>query len=694
MKDSKQLRPRVYKLQITDDTIRSWNTASRLEWLVTNGIGGYASGSLSGANTRRYHGFLMAALAPPAGRTLLVARIEETVSVEGRIHHLWTNQWWDESISPPGGQGLQAFTLEDGLPVFTYAIGEYLLEKRVWMEPGENLTWAAYTWPKDAPPAILSIRLCMAYRDFHSSQHGSSDWKWKSEIQIDGIGCSPGEGCVHSVVRTHPFTSFTEENAWYWGFLHQRERERGLDDVEDLWVPGSLELALCGGDTAGLLASAGGTSHNPSECLRSLERERRRRAGFVNSMQFEPETEEEAALAASADSFLVKRPIESSKMPDRPNTIVAGYHWFGDWGRDTMIALPGLTLTTGRPAEARQILQAYSHLASEGMLPNRFPDSGGTPEYNTVDATLWYFQAIDRYIKATRDDSLLKDLFPCLQEIIAWHERGTRHGIGMDPSDGLLRAGEPGSQLTWMDARVGDWTVTPRTGKPVEIVALWYNALRLMSDWAIACGADGSQYTEMAARAEASFGHRFWVPGTGTLFDVIDGPDGDDLSFRPNQLIALSLLYPLASRQEAKVIVEACRRRLLTPCGLRTLDPADSRYVGEYGGDQWKRDGAYHQGTAWAWLIGPYVDAALYAYEDPQQAREALNPILARVRTAGIGTLSEIFDGDYPHRPRGCIAQAWSVAEVLRSIQRLREAEINGVSPHAGPPNSRKGTGV
>jgi predicted glycogen debranching enzyme len=338
-----------------------------------------------------------------------------------------------------------------------------------------------------------------------------------------------------------------------------------------------------------------------------------------------------------------------------------------------MISLPGLTLTTGRLDEARGILSAYARLIDGGMIPNRFPDAGGSPDYNTVDATLWYFQAIRQYLRATEDRGLLTELYPRLQQIIDCHLNGARHGIRVDPRDGLLCAGEGLSQLTWMDARVGDWVVTPRHGKPVEIQALWYNALRCMAEWAILCGDDGWRYGEIAGRTASSFLKRFPVPESGYLYDVVDTGHGDDASFRPNQLFAAGLPYPLLPVDAARSVVNECEKRLLTPAGLRTLDPADPGYTGIYEGDQWRRDGAYHQGTVWAWLIGPYVDAVLYAFDDRERARRALDPLLSQVAMAGVGTISEIFDGDAPHLPRGCISQAWSVAEVLRALARIKE---------------------
>jgi predicted glycogen debranching enzyme len=375
-------------------------------------------------------------------------------------------------------------------------------------------------------------------------------------------------------------------------------------------------------------------------------------------------------LVLAADQFIVERPL-----PDAPNgkTIIAGYHWFGDWGRDTMISLPGLTIATGRTEIARSILLTFAKYVDRGMLPNRFPDAGEVPEYNTVDATLWYFEAIRSYDDATADDDLLAELFPVLAEIIDWHCRGTRYNIHLDPSDGLLSAGETGVQLTWMDAKVDDWVVTPRIGKPIEINALWYCALRSIAKFARQLGKPYKEYEALADRTLAKFS-RFWNPDLGYCYDVLDSPDGNDPSLCPNQMFAVSLpgmgakgYAPLLTLDRQRSIVDTCGRQLLTSYGLRSLAPNDPQYQGHYGGSQLQRDGAYHQGTTWGWLLGSFVLAHLQVYKNPIQARQFLEPIAHHLMAHGLGTCSEIFDGDAPMAPRGCIAQAWTVAEVLRA---------------------------
>jgi predicted glycogen debranching enzyme len=381
-------------------------------------------------------------------------------------------------------------------------------------------------------------------------------------------------------------------------------------------------------------------------------------------------------LVLAADQFLVRRPL-----PDDPDgmSVIAGYHWFGDWGRDTMISLPGLAIATGRPEVAARILTTFARFVDRGMLPNRFPDAGEAPEYNTVDATLWYFDAIRAYHEATGDDALLKQLFPVLEDIIQWHRDGTRYGIGEDKADGLLRSGEPGVQLTWMDAKVGDWVVTPRTGKAVEINALWYNALRSMTAFARRLGQPAERWERLAERVGTGF-ERFWNEAAGYCFDVVDGPEGDDDALRPNQIFAVSLPESPLSPERQRQVVEACARHLLTSFGLRSLAPGHPQYKGRYGGGPWERDGAYHQGTVWGWLLGPFALAHLRVCKDPTAAGAFLLPMAHHLGDYGVGSIAEIFDGDPPFTPRGCIAQAWSVAETLRAW-----LEIAGVSRPAAP---------
>jgi predicted glycogen debranching enzyme len=465
-----------------------------------------------------------------------------------------------------------------------------------------------------------------------------------------------------------PGAEITPRHDWRSGLVLSVERYRGFDGLEDVLCAAEFSARLEPGAAITLLASTEADAELDGETAYAARRRHeeqvlaRFRSAMPAGASDPPDAVERLALAA--DQFIVQRAIPGEAAPGR--SVIAGYPWFADWGRDTMISLPGLALATGRAEIAERILRTFAHFLDRGMLPNRFPDEGQAPEYNTVDATLWYFEALRAYYEHTGDESTLADLYPSLEEIIHWHRRGTRYNIHVDPGDGLLYAGEAGVQLTWMDAKVDDWVVTPRIGKPVEINALWYNALRCMAHFARRLGHSPEPYERMAEKVQTSFA-RFWYAVGGYLYDLIDGPEGDDPSLRPNQVFAVSLAHSALDRERQKAVVDVCTQHLLTPYGLRSLAPGEAHYVGRYGGDRYARDGAYHQGTVWGWLIGPYVSAYLRVYAERESARATLRPLFDHLRDHGVGTLSEIFDGDPPFTPRGCFAQAWSVAEVLRA---------------------------
>jgi len=653
-------------------------TAERREWLVTNGIGGFASGTVAGLLTRRYHGLLVAALKPPLGRTLLVAKLDDELEHEGLRRPLFTNRWADGTVDPRGYRDLERFRLEGTTPVWTYACADLLLEKRVFMEPGANTTYVRYHLRRARGPAALSLKALVNYRDSHGTTRAGG-WQMRVERVPRGLRVVAFDGAQPVVLladgaEAHP------AHAWHHGFRLALEEERGLDALEDHLHAGTLVLRLAPGTVRTLVLS--------TEAAPSLDGE----AAWARRRQYETDLLarwEATALAApeapawirhlvlAADQFIVRRPL-----PDDPvgMSVIAGYHWFGDWGRDTMIALPGLTLATGRPEIGRRILRTFARFVDRGMLPNRFPDAGETPEYNTVDATLWYVEAIRAYHAATGDDALLEELFPVLEEIIRWHRQGTRYGIGEDPADGLLRSGEPGVQLTWMDAKVGDWVVTPRTGKAVEINALWYNALRAMAAFARRLGRPVEPWDAHAARVRQGFG-RFWNETAGHCYDVIDGPDGHDPALRPNQIFAVSLPESPLEPERQRRVVDACARHLVTSFGLRSLAPGEARYQGRYGGGPRERDGGYHQGTVWTWLLGPFARAHFRVHGDPAAARAFLEPLTHHLADYGVGSLAEIFDGDPPHAPRGCIAQAWSVAEALRAWLDISHLRDNPCAP-------------
>lgn len=653
------------------------------EWLETNGLGGFASSTVDGLNTRRYHGLLVAALRPPVGRSVLLSKLEETVVIDGRRHELSANQY-PGAIHPEGFRYLTGFRL-DPFPVFTYDVEGVVVEKSIWMVHGRNATVIefAFAGVPDGADVRLELRPLIAFRDFHGLTHENRALDPAVEVVEGRATVRPYAG-LPPLTLTHEADEVLTDGCWYRQFEYDRERERGLDRTEDLFNPLTLAYRLTGHARTAVIASA--DTGEVVDVPRLRRRELARRARLVAAAPDGGPAMR--ALVAAADQFVVAR--------DDGQTVIAGYHWFSDWGRDTMIALPGLTLTTGRFDVARGILLAFARHLDQGLIPNRFPDAGEAPEYNTVDGTLWFIEAVRTFVAATNDHAFVRErLYPALVEIIDWHERGTRYGIRMD-DDGLLLAGDADTQLTWMDAKIGNWAVTPRHGKPVEIQALWYNALRTVESLAREYGDNGvaRRLRATAARARRHFAPAFWNAETGCLFDVVSG-DHHDSSIRPNQIIAVSLPFTMLTIGQSRDVVRVVERDLLTPYGLRTLAPGDSRYQGRYEGDGATRDARYHQGAAWPWLIGPFITAYLKVHRRSAAARRQADAWLAPLRDhladAGLGQVSELFDGDPPHTPRGCIAQAWSVAELLRATTECR----NGVAanPHQ-PAKASRGTNM
>lgn len=695
--------------------------AGSREWLVTNGLGGYAAGTLGGMLSRRYHGLLVAALQPPLGRTLLVSKLDERVRYDGREYALFADQRAD-GIAPAGFELLERFHLEGAVPVWTYACGDALLEKRVWMQQGANTTYVLYTLRRSGQaeglplPLALTVDALVNHRDYHAMTH-AADWDSQIEPLAHGLRVVARSGAPPLYLLSDRAEA-APRYEWRIGYHLAVEAERGFAPLEDHLCAGSFQASLLPGQSLTLVLST-----QPAPELDGLAAYAARRTyeqAVVARSPYAAGPDWARQLVLAADQFIVARadseprPAADSQPPladepppadaDQPageqpdgaapeqrgaaegqesayanrgapegqaaaltgRTVIAGYPWFSDWGRDTMIALPGLTLATGRPDDARSILRTFARFVDQGMLPNRFPDAGETPEYNTVDATLWYFEAVRAYHAATGDDATLRELFPVLREIVAWHIRGTRYGIKVDLADGLLAAGQPDVQLTWMDVKIGDWVVTPRSGKAVEINALWYNALCSMADFARRLDLPSERYSAAARRVRASFA-RFWNAEARACYDVIDGPHGDDATLRPNQVIAAALPHSPLGDDQARAVVDLCARTLLTSHGLRTLPPDHPDYRGRFVGDWHYRDSIYHQGTVWGWLIGPFALAHLRAYRDPLATRALLEPLVRHLCGAGLGTLSEVFDGDPPHTPRGCFAQAWSVAELLRA---------------------------
>ncbi len=663
------------RLEVPRSDLARLGNALQCEWLITNELGGFAAGTVAMANTRRYHAFLVAALRPPVDRVVMVGKVDVAVRYGEHRFELGCNEFGDGTISPRGYEYLTDFALENGLPVWTYGFEDAVIEQRIWMERGGNTSYLSVRLVAGRVPAGIELIPLCTYRDYHAHARGN----WNLEVRPEPRGCH-----VHAFAGARPYRletdrgEFRADTAWYWNYRHRLEAERGLDALEDLFRPGTFHAQLQPGESLVLTASAEtGELKSGSAALEGI---RRQRQGVLrNAPADAPEWVRQLTLAA--DQFIVSR---ADEVPQRRGaTVIAGYPWFSDWGRDTMIALPGLAIATGRWSAAAQILRTFARFADQGMLPNRFPDGGEPPEYNTVDAALWLFHAVAEYLDATGDLTLLRELYPTLREIVAWHCRGTRFGIAVDPQDGLLRAGATGVQLTWMDAKVGDRVITARIGKPVEINALWHFALTSMARWGALLGdaQPAAKYAEQAARVATAFAAAFWFEQGGYLYDVVDGPDGIfvqgragrvDTSLRPNQIFAVSLGAGLLDSRRSRAVIECCSRELLTPVGLRSLARNHPDYVGKYMGDPAARDAVYHQGTVWSWLLGPFALAHFRVFGDAAHANALVARLAPHLGEACLGSISEIFDGDAPHAPRGCFAQAWSVAETLRAWHALR----------------------
>ncbi len=630
------------------------------EWLETNGLGGFASSTIAGMNTRRYHGLLVAAIRPPTERAVLLSKLEETLVVDGARYELATNRY-PQSIHPQG------YTLQTGFclapfPISTFRSAGVEVEKTVFMLYDENTTVIRYRIRPNAGQRIeFEIRPLLAFRDYHSMAHANPDARFPLEFEQRLLRISSQTAPYH-LLLAHDAARIVVDGAWYKNFELAEEQARGFDFTEDLFNPCTLHFEATGEARFDIIASTERRDVRDADVFERRERERRSRIAVELAVDGD---EFVGALCVAADQFIVRR-------GENLHTIIAGYPWFTDWGRDTMISLTGLALATHRFNTAREILLAFAAHLDRGLIPNRFPDAGDQPEYNTVDGTLWFVHAIGEYLRRTRDEQFVRQhLFDKLKQIIDWHERGTYYNIRVG-SDGLLHAGADGVQLTWMDARIGDWVVTPRRGKPVEIEALWYNALRTVEELAQLFG-DEPAYVHcrtLADTVHASFNEQFWNEDASCLYDCVGSDGVPDPALRPNQIFAVSLPHALISGERARLVVAKAERELLTPYGLRSLARDDKDYCACYAGDSHARDGGYHQGTVWAWLIGPFITAYLKIHERTPEsvarARGMLSGFREHLSEAGLGQVAEIFDADPPHTPRGCIAQAWSVAEILR----------------------------
>jgi predicted glycogen debranching enzyme len=647
------------------------------EWLVTNGLGGYASGTILGVMTRRYHGWLVAALPNPLGRTVMLNHLIERVMLDdGTVIQLDGEERAGRALEIPAASFLSDFRLEAGLPVWEYTLGRTTIERRVMMPYRQNTVVVTFRMLAGSSKVRLELEPAVHFRGYETPVTAElpDGYKLTSEgghYTITASGALP----PLRMQLLGPDPSLSARDQRLSEILYRVEESRGYEFRGALWSPGCLTASLAPSHAVAFVASTEApevmSALRPAQAF-GFELERRRR--LVASADVAAREGAGAELVLAADQFVVTpaaRVADTARawaLGTEVRTVIAGYHWFTDWGRDTMISLEGLTLTTGRYREAGAILRAFAQHVRDGLIPNLFPDGSDAGLYHTADATLWFFHAIDRYLDATGDGALVPHLLPMLHDIVRHHIIGTHYGIGVDPTDGLLRQGAAGYQLTWMDAKVGDWVVTPRRGKAVEINALWYNALCLLERWAREVSpSEAHEVGERAAAVRRSFNARFWYEAGGYLYDVIDGPDGDSAECRPNQILAISLPNPVLDRERWQSVMDVVQRRLLTPVGLRSLAPGSANYREKYYGDLRARDAAYHQGTVWGWLIGPWIDAWLKVHPDERTSgREFLHGLVEHLDDFGVGSIAEIFDAEPPYTARGCIAQAWSVAEVLR----------------------------
>ena len=642
--------------------LQDFNQAAECEYLETNGLGGWSSSSITGAHTRRYHGLFVAANNPPTDRMVLLSKLDEAIVIGDKRHELSCNLYNGDVLHPNGNQYLESFC-KDFFPEWIYNTGDVQLKKTICMIHDENTIVIRYEVLKADSVFTLDLLPLMAARGYHELGHASPRMHWDVDFS-NGIFYNQPDG-VNNVYVSVPGSTYQHTPRWFNNFKYSVEQYRGLDYTEDLFNHGTFFIQLEEGDKLNIIISTENPEGRNANDLIKQEYKRRKKL-----LKDQPEDETLQQLILAADQFIVKRDEDLK-------TVIAGYHWFTDWGRDTMISLPGLTLSTGRFDDARKILAAFAKSVSMGMLPNRFQEKE-PPEYNNVDGTLWYFIAVYKYLQASNDKKfVLDEVLPVLKDIIDWHFKGTRYNIHVD-DDGLLYAGEIGQQLTWMDARIGTWVVTPRMGKPVEIQALWYNVLKIFAELLRFNNQkkDAEVIEVSAAKAKESFDRKFWNVEGNYLYDVIDEYGKPNSELRPNQLFAISLPFVLLEGEKAEAVLKIVEEKLYSPVGLRSLPQEDVHYVHHYGGDQWHRDSSYHEGTVWSWLLGPYVDALMKVNSERLKVNRVIENFKYHLNEACIGQVSEIFDADAPHHPRGCVAQAWGVAEVLRVVKEYELYDI------------------
>ena len=634
--------------------LQDFSKASECEYLETNGLGGWSSSSITFAHTRRYHGLFVPAINPPTGRMVLLSKLDETIVVGDSRYEIGCNVYDEDVLHPNGNLYLESFT-RDFFPESIYNVNGIQLKKTICMIHEENTVVIKYQVLSAVSPFTLELLPLMAARSYHELGHASSRMHWDANFNNGIFHCQP-DGMNHVYIYV-PGSGYQHEPRWFYNFKYNVEQYRGLDYREDIFNHGIFAVQLKERDELNIIISTENPEGRDGNELIRGEYKRRKKL-----LKGQPDDEILQQLILAANQFIVRRNKDLK-------TVIAGYHWFTDWGRDTMISLPGLTLSTGRFDDAKKILAAFAQSVSMGMLPNRFQEKE-PPEYNNVDGTLWYFIAVYKYLQASGDKKfVLNEILPVLKDIVDWHFKGTRYNIHVD-EDGLLYGGDVGQQLTWMDARIGKWVVTPRMGKPVEIQALWYNTLKIFAELLRLNNQpkDAEVVDASATKAKNSFDKLFWYDEGQHLYDVIDENGQPDPTLRPNQLFAVSLPFVLIEGAKADAILRVVEEKLYTPVGLRSLPADDIHYVPHYGGDQWHRDSSYHEGTVWSWLLGAYVDAIvkLRATSYELLTKKVIDNFRYHLSEACIGSVSEIFDADPPHHPRGCVAQAWGVAEILR----------------------------
>lgn len=650
---------------------RTYEQGIQKEWLLTNGIGGFASSTIIGANTRRYHGLLVASLKAPVSRHLILSKIDESISFDGETHNLFTYEV--PGLVMKGFHYLERFSKEP-LPLYVYRVKDVFIEKKICMVYGENTSVVVYKIKNGASKAVLRLTPLVNFRDYHFNSK-REHMNFNKHVKGQAMTVRPTYYDLDINLFSSEGKAKPIDDGWFYNMDYAIERERGLASTEDHFIPGYFDVELKPLEEKVVTVTASIEKNiKLRDGLEVISKEENRLKKLLSKAGYKDELARDLVLAA--DNFIVHRESTNAK------TIIAGYPWFTDWGRDTMIALPGLTLTTGRHEDAKEILYTFSKYVKDGLIPNMFPDGGNEPPYNSVDAPLWYFEAVNKYVKYTGDfEFVRKNLYEGLKQIINSYSEGTHFSIRMD-DDYLISAGDEHTQLTWMDAKVGDWVVTPRHGKAVEINALWYNSLKIMSDLSKHFRQDGKEYKELAEKVRQSFIEKYWNEDKQCLYDCITNGMKDD-KVRPNQIMAASLSYPVIEGDMAKKVVNTVERELYTAYGLRSLSPKSQEYVGIYMGDQYKRDGAYHQGTVWTWPLGQFITAYLKVHNYSDEAKEMsmrfIEPFKDHLKDACLGNISEIYDGDEPLIPRGCFAQAWSVAEILRAYVEgvLRSGELD-----------------